>query len=81
MVKCILTERSTRLVFICFGQKYCIFNAGQMFGRLDGFLRVDKRVLKREEKSTNICIWGFNRDIVECKERVTGQKTEVGILF
>ena len=52
-----------------------------MFGRLDGFLRVDKRVLKREEKSTNICIWGFNRDIVECKERVTGQKTEVGILF
>ena len=23
----------------------------------------------------------FNRDIVECKERVTGQKTEVGILF
>ena len=38
-----------------------------MFGRLDGFLRVDKRVLKREEKSTNICIWGFNRDIVECK--------------
>ena len=38
-----------------------------MFGRLYGFLRVDKRVLKREEKSTNICIWGFNRDIVECK--------------
>lgn len=24
---------------------------------VDGFLRVDKRVLKREEKSTNICIW------------------------
>ena len=44
-----------------------------MFGRLDGFLRVDKRVLKREEKSTNICIWGFNSDIVECKV-ITGSE-------